>query len=117
MLKPYSCHNLILQIVLQELRPHVFGMTASPVNTSTKQTQVKVSEAVWQLERNMDAQVITVIDRSPVVAAAPLPELKLLYYAREHKTEALKEAQGGSGSSMLCPHPVLVPCMLYYLYL
>lgn len=69
-------------------------MTASPVNTSTKQTQAKVAEAVWQLERNMDSQVITVIDRDPVVAAAPLPELKLLYYVREHDSEALKEAQG-----------------------
>lgn len=71
-------------------------MTASPVNTKAKQTQAKVAEAVWQLERNMNAQVITVIDRNPVVAAAPLPELKLLYYSREHDSEALKDAQGGS---------------------
>lgn len=70
-------------------------MTASPVNTRAKQTQSKIAEAVWQLERNMNAQVITVIDRNPVIAAAPLPELKLLYYAREHESEALKEAQGG----------------------
>lgn len=80
---------------LQGSRPHIFGMTASPVNTRAKQTQAKIAEAVWQLERNMDAQVITVIDRNPVVAAAPLPELKLLYYAREHKSEPLKDVQGG----------------------
>ena len=83
-------------VQLQGSRPHIFGMTASPVNTKAKQTQAKVAEAVWQLERNMDAQVITVIDRNPVIAAAPLPEMKLLYYSREHDSEALKDAQGGS---------------------
>ena len=69
-------------------------MTASPVNTRAKQTQMKVSDAVWQLERNMDAQVITVINREPVTAAAPLPELKLVYYVRQHVSDALKEVEG-----------------------
>ena len=55
---------------------------------------MKVAEAVWQLERNMDAQVITVINRDPVTAAAPLPELKLLYYVRQHASETLKEVEG-----------------------
>ena len=55
---------------------------------------MKVAEAVWQLERNMDAQVITVIDRDPVTAAAPLPELKLLYYVRQHTSDLLKEVEG-----------------------
>ena len=81
-------------ILLQGVRPHIFGMTASPVNTKAKQTQMKVAEAVWQLERNMDAQVITVIDRDPVTAAAPLPELKLLYYVRQHTSDLLKEVEG-----------------------
>ena len=76
------------------MRPHIFGMTASPVNTRAKQTQMKVAEAVWQLERNMDAQVITVINRDPVTAAAPLPELKLLYYVRQHASDTLKEVEG-----------------------
>lgn len=69
-------------------------MTASPVNTRAKQTQMKVSDAVWQLERNMDAQVITVINREPVTAAAPLPKLKLVYYVRQHVSDALKEVEG-----------------------
>ena len=69
-------------------------MTASPVNTRAKQTQMKVSEAVWQLERNMDAQVITVINREPVTAAAPLPELRLVHYVRQHASDALKEVEG-----------------------
>lgn len=73
-------------------------MTASPVNTRAKQTQMKVSEAVWQLERNMDAQVITVINREPVTAAAPLPELRLVYYVRQHASDALKEVEGGDRS-------------------
>ncbi len=85
----HCCFNL-----LQGVRPHIFGMTASPVNTRAKQTQMKVAEAVWQLERNVDAQVITVIDRDPVTAAAPLPELKLLYYVRQHTSDSLKEVEG-----------------------
>ena len=80
--------------LLQGKRPHIFGMTASPVNTRAKQTQMKVADAVWQLERNMDAQVITVINRGPVVAAAPLPELKLVYYVRQHVSDSLKEVEG-----------------------
>ncbi len=77
-------------------------MTASPVNTRAKQTQMKVAEAVWQLERNMDAQVITVIDRDPVTAAAPLPELKLLYYVRQHTSDSLKEVEGETYHVGLC---------------
>ena len=87
--------------LLQGARPHIFGMTASPVNTRAKQTQAKVSEAVWQLERNMDAQVITVIDRDPVTAAAPLPELKLLYFVRQHTSDSLKQVEGESMLPML----------------
>ena len=83
-----------LSLTLQGVRPHIFGMTASPVNTSTKQTQMKVAEAVWQLERNMDSQVITVINRDPVIAAAPLPELKLVYYVRQQTSDALKDVEG-----------------------
>lgn len=75
-------------------------MTASPVNTRAKQTQMKVSEAVWQLERNMDAQVITVINREPVTAAAPLPELRLVYYVRQHVSDALKEMEGTTSTPL-----------------
>lgn len=89
-----ACSGLRLSVWPQGKRPHVFGMTASPVNTRAKQTQMKVSEAVWQLERNMDAQVITVINREPVTAAAPLPELRLVYYVRQHVSDALKEMEG-----------------------
>ena len=88
---------------MQGVRPHIFGMTASPVNTRAKQTQMKVAEAVWQLERNMDAQVITVVDRDPVTAAAPLPELKLLYYVRQHTSDSLKEVEGETYCVGLCP--------------
>ena len=88
--------------LLQGKRPHVFGMTASPVNTRAKQTQMKVSEAVWQLERNMDAQVITVINREPVIAAAPLPELRLVYYVRQHVSDALKEVEGDDNTPLTC---------------
>lgn len=63
---------------------------------------MKVAEAVWQLERNMDAQVITVIDRDPVIAAAPLPELKLLYYVRQHTSDSLKEVEGETYHAGLC---------------
>ena len=77
-------------------------MTASPVNTKAKQTHMKVSEAVWQLERNMDAQVITVINREPVIAAAPLPELRLVYYVRQHVSDALKEVEGTNIIPLTC---------------
>ena len=71
---------------------------------------MKVADAVWQLERNMDAQVITVINRDPVVAAAPLPELKLVYYVRQHVSDSLKEIEGrhavaGSGCSLQFVNP------------
>ena len=91
-----NCHHTQAVWLLQGKRPHIFGMTASPVNTRAKQTQMKVSDAVWQLERNMDAQVITVINREPVTAAAPLPELKLVYYVRQHVSDALKEVEGNN---------------------
>ncbi|KAL0046074.1 hypothetical protein WJX82_001682 [Trebouxia sp. C0006] len=103
---PYNC---IMQEFYHDrstegVRPHIFGMTASPVNTRAKQTQMKVAEAVWQLERNMDAQVITVIDRDPVTAAAPLPELKLLYYVRQHTSDSLKEVEAGLAAAIWTLH-------------
>ncbi|KAA6420863.1 MAG: endoribonuclease Dicer protein 1-like [Trebouxia sp. A1-2] len=103
---PYNC---IMQEFYHDrstegVRPHIFGMTASPVNTRAKQTQMKVAEAVWQLERNMDAQVITVIDRDPVIAAAPLPELKLLYYVRQHTSDSLKEVEAGLAAAIWTLH-------------
>lgn len=108
-----GCFRFIVNIrpacLLQGKRPHVFGMTASPVNTRAKQTQMKVSEAVWQLERNMDAQVITVINREPVIAAAPLPELKLVYYVRQHVSDALKEVEGDDSIPLTCS---VSPCKL-----
>ncbi|KAL3131573.1 Dicer-like protein 1 [Trebouxia sp. C0009 RCD-2024] len=103
---PYNCimQEFYHDRATEGKRPHIFGMTASPVNTRAKQTQMKVSDAVWQLERNMDAQVITVINREPVTAAAPLPELKLVYYVRQHVSDALKEVEAGLASAIWTLH-------------
>ena len=74
---------------------------------NSQPVELKVAEAVWQLERNMDAQVITVINRDPVTAAAPLPELKLLYYVRQHTSESLKEVEGEPQLQNICSKWVL----------
>lgn len=48
-----------------------------------------------QLERNLDAQIITAIDRESVMAAAPLPELKLVNYATDNGSGPMQQLQGG----------------------
>ncbi|DBB11892.1 hypothetical protein WJX82_008855 [Trebouxia sp. C0006] len=74
-------------------RPHIFGMTASPVNTRPQDTEMKLTQTMQQLERNLDAQIITVINRDPVIAAAPLPELKLVNYSCKHDSDAMQTLQ------------------------
>ena len=37
--------------------PHVFGMTASPVNMNAQDSTTKMAQAVRQLEGNLDAEV------------------------------------------------------------
>ena len=37
--------------------PHVFGMTASPVNMNAQDSTTKMAQAVKQLEGNLDAEV------------------------------------------------------------
>ncbi len=69
-------------------------MTASPVNTRPQDTEMKLTQTMQQLERNLDAQIITVINRDPVIAAAPLPELKLVNYSCKHDSDAMQTLQG-----------------------
>ena len=64
--------TLVLSVVLLlQNQPHIFGMTASPVNTRPQDTGMKLTQTMQQLERNLDAQIITVINRDSVIAAAP----------------------------------------------
>lgn len=99
----HSSDHVLLQVrlilgfvmLLQKPRPHIFGMTASPVNTRPQDTEMKLTQTMQQLERNLDAQIITVINRDPVIAAAPLPELKLVNYSCKHDSDAVQELQGG----------------------
>lgn len=42
---------------LQGQVPHVFGMTASPVNMNAQDSTTKMAQAVKQLEGNLDAEV------------------------------------------------------------
>ena len=88
--------RLVLGFVtlLQKPRPHIFGMTASPVNTRPQDTETKLTGTMQQLERNLDAQIITVINRDPVIAAAPLPELIVVNYSCKHDSDAMQELQG-----------------------
>lgn len=91
-----SAVTLVLSFVmlLQKPRPHIFGMTASPVNTRPQDTEIRLTQTMQQLERNLDVQIITVINRDPVIAAAPLPELKLVKYSCQHDSDAMQELQG-----------------------
>lgn len=47
--------------VEQRERPHVFGMTASPVNTNVKSKE-KLLSAIAQLEQLMDSTLVTIHD-------------------------------------------------------
>lgn len=74
-----SAVTLVLNSVmlLQKPRPHIFGMTASPVNTRPQDTEIKLTQTMHQLQRNLDAQIITVINRD------------------QHDSDAMQELQGG----------------------
>ena len=37
---------------------------------------------------------VNLVGRDPVIAAAPLPELKPLHYVRQHTSDSLKEVDG-----------------------
>lgn len=64
----------------KEARPHVFGMTASPLNTKSSDTSV-VTDAVRLLEQHLDATVVTVKNRREVEQHAPLAAQEVVTFA------------------------------------
>lgn len=61
-------------------RPHIFGMTASPVNIRVTQSLDRIPMTIAELESTLNAKVMTVVDRSSVEAVAPPPEFIVREY-------------------------------------
>ncbi|KAK9795892.1 hypothetical protein WJX73_009969 [Symbiochloris irregularis] len=61
-------------------RPHVFGMTASPLDQKTRKNDIKAQAFIKELEGNMGCKVVTVADRNTVTDSVPLPTESLLPY-------------------------------------
>ncbi|RMZ56269.1 hypothetical protein APUTEX25_002459 [Auxenochlorella protothecoides] len=62
-------------------RPHILGLTAAPANVRREQASWRLSKNIVTLEGNLDAHVVTVLDREDVEAAAPPPTLRICYYS------------------------------------
>lgn len=77
------------------MHPHVAGLTR---HIRATQTQMKDSVALWQ--RSLGAQVVTAINLKPVTAAAPLPELQLVYYVRQHVSVDVEDVAGSHSTSL-----------------
>ncbi|KAL4418837.1 hypothetical protein ABPG77_001500 [Micractinium sp. CCAP 211/92] len=61
-------------------RPHIFGMTAAPANVKQKETQEHMEARIRVLEANLDAKVVTVVNRASVEEVASPPKLRILAY-------------------------------------
>ncbi|KAK9803907.1 hypothetical protein WJX72_003704 [[Myrmecia] bisecta] len=65
---------------IEGVRPHVFGMTASPVNMKATQSASNVQSVFATLESNLDAKVLTVSNRDEMEAIAPSPDVLVREY-------------------------------------
>ncbi|KAK9823040.1 hypothetical protein WJX81_002311 [Elliptochloris bilobata] len=79
---PYNCimQEFYFDRRVRGLRPHIFGMTASPLDTKVGQNASAVSAFFRELEANLNARVLTVMDRDSVEAVAPSPREIVVTY-------------------------------------
>lgn len=78
---PYRFENTKI-VAAAGARPLIFGMSAAPV-TSGKQKQqsyVALRKNIQQLEANMDARIVTVVNRAALEEVSPPPALTLVRY-------------------------------------
>jgi endoribonuclease Dicer len=61
------------------IKPHVFGMTASPV-FNVQDNEHAVREAITELEQKTDCILVTAHDRSDLAKYVARPEEKIVYY-------------------------------------
>ena len=95
---------------LQGRVPHVFGMTASPVNMNAQDSTTKMAQAVKQLEGNLDAEVgllcstgwshgkWSILSRQiPIQCNASLRHISLLAQLQHRLAPQQVERQQGKG--------------------
>ncbi|KAK9856145.1 hypothetical protein WJX84_010015 [Apatococcus fuscideae] len=91
---PYNC---IMQEFYHDPRckgskPHILGMTASPVNVKNVKSLAQVQGTIKVLERNLDSQVLSITDTEAIDRYAPLPKLYVEKYSSAHNDAVVNKA-------------------------
>ncbi|KAK9865889.1 hypothetical protein WJX84_003096 [Apatococcus fuscideae] len=93
---PYNCimSEFYHDARFKGSRPHILGMTASPVNVKNMNSMLQLQGTMKVLEQNLDSKVLSITDREELDRYAPMPKLHVEKYSRASQEAAAMVASG-----------------------